>query len=175
MQEVMKNKAGFEFVILENKGRTCIIKFLESNSVREAHTANVYAGKVKDFYAKTRLGVGYIGEYKSVPYHKKALQLWSNMMKRCYNQNDSRGYYAKGTTVDARWLCYANFLEDLPSLKNFDKWLANENMNLDKDLCENSCNIYSAKTCQFISEAENKAAGKGGKKLIDGEWVTTIH
>jgi hypothetical protein len=173
--EIMKNKAGFEFVILENKGRVCVIKFLESNSIREAHTANVYAGKVKDYYAKTRLGVGYIGEFKKESYHKEALQLWSNMMKRCYNPKDEKGYYHKGTTVDARWLCYANFLEDLPKLKGFDKWLNKENVNLDKDLIEPDCNVYSVHTCQFISEFENKSQGKKGKKLVDGKWLTPTY
>lgn len=170
---VLKNKAGFEFIILKADGKNLTIQFLESGSVRVANSANVYSGKVKDYYAKTRYGIGCIGEYQKVSYHKQAMQLWGNMMKRCYSDFDIRGYKEKGTTVEARWLCFANFLEDIKSLEGFWYWKNNKGYELDKDLRIPGANVYSKETCSFVPAEVNRAAGKGNKTLIDGEWVTT--
>lgn len=173
--KIFKNKAGFEFVILSQENKNVTIQFLESGSIRVANSSNVYSGKVKDMYAKTRYGIGYMGDYEKTPFHKQAMQLWSNMMKRCYSDSDPRGYKSKGTYVEPRWHCFADFLRDIQKLKNFDMWLAGEGLQLDKDLLIPEANCYGPHTCSFVTEAENKAAGKKGKVLVDGEWLTPAH
>lgn len=168
----MKSNAGLEFNILKKDGKQCIIQFVETGSVRKANIDNIRAGKVRDLYQKTSYGVGWLGEYKRTGYHVQAQQLWRNMIRRCYT-DDPKGYKAKGTTVDPRWHCFATFLDDIPKLLNFNKWLNKEGYQLDKDLLVPDSNVYSFETCSFVTEFENKQAGKANKKLIDGNWVTT--
>lgn len=166
---------GSEFIILKTfskprkrgKGFHTMwtIQFTETGTTMDVYKDNASKGKVKDPYRKTVYGVGWLGDIdKSIPYWKQANQLWRNMMKRCYSLKDERGYYGRAF-VDERWKCFSNFLEDLPKLNNFDKWLkGTPKYNLDKDLLVEGNKVYSFKTCQFVSEYENKAAGaRNGK------------
>lgn len=156
------NNAGDEITIFKRNGKKSLVRFEATGTIVEAYTENVKAGKISDPYKKTFLGVGYLGEPRQTPYRNKAKQLWSNMLKRCYNPNDPRGYYGKAS-VDTRWHCFAWFLEDLPSLKNFTLWLNADTTgvkyNLDKDLLLEGNTVYSKHTTQFITEFENKSAG----------------
>lgn len=157
----LENNAGDKLVIVQRCADICVVQFIETNYMTYALYQNVLKGKISDPYKKTFLGVGFLGEYKSVPYWKKAKQLWSNMMKRCYNPNDQKGYYGR-SFVDTRWHCFANFIEDLPKIDNFEKWLDFENTgikyNLDKDLKIPGNNTYSLIACSFEDEALNKGA-----------------
>lgn len=164
---------GSEYKIIGLSSGKALIKFTKTGAVKTIDPGNIPAGKVKDLYEPSRYGVGYLGEYPRNAYHKEAHQLWSNMIKRCYS-DDPKGYKAKGTTVDARWQCFARFLYDLPDLDGFEFWLKKQNYQLDKDLKFPEANVYSFETCQFVPEAVNKSAGKANKKLVSGEWVTTI-
>ena len=172
----MINNAGNKFTIVKKNARKCIVVFDSTGYSRECEYHNAVVGKVQDPYEKTFLGIGYIGEPESKPYRDKARQLWSNMMKRCYNPKDKRGYFGKAF-VAANWHCFANFLHDLPDLPGFDGWLSAEKTgkkyNLDKDLTIPGNTVYSKYACSFIPEEENKAAGKKGKTLVNGAWVTT--
>jgi len=157
-----KNNAGDSFVILKRNSRKCIVQFKDTGYTLECFNANVKAGKVKDPYKRSFLGEGFLGEPKNVHYKGQAKQLWSNMMKRCYNPKDVRGYYGR-CFVDERWKCFANFLEDLPSLDNFEHWVNSSNTgvkyNLDKDIKIPGNKIYSKAACSFVTEFENKSAG----------------
>lgn len=167
--EVYETNSGQRFIILSISGKSCTIQFVATGSVRTANIDNVRAGKVKDLYAITRYGAGYLGDYdKSLSYWREAKQLWGNILKRCYCEADKKGYFGKGITVDARWLCFANFLKDISKLENFDKWLEGKTCgckyNLDKDLKVEGCRVYSKETCWFIPESINKAAGAANGK-----------
>lgn len=172
--EAYKTNSGCKFVILKQEGKQCIIQFLNTGSVRKANIDNVRVGKVRDLYEKTSYGVGYLGEYERNGYHVQAQQLWRNMIKRCYFKGDPKGYHSKGTTVDPSWHCFATFLKDISKLPNFDRWLNKDGYQLDKDILVPGSNVYSKETCSFVSEYENKQAGKLNKRLVDGKWVTTI-
>lgn len=175
---IYKNNSGDEFEIIgeyiKKVGKTSytmwLIKFLATGTTMEVYKANASKGKVKDPYKRTVHNIGYIGFFdKSIPYWKRAKQLWSNMIKRCYDPVHSKGYYGRGYTVCERWLCFSNFLEDLPELKNFDLWLEGfkphkTKYNLDKDLVKRGNKVYCLGLCQFITEYENKSAGaRNGK------------
>lgn len=165
--------SGSEYKIIWSNGKHAIIRFTQTGSVKKIATSNIPRGKIKDFYEPTRYGVGYLGDYPQPYYWKQALQLWGNVLKRCYSDNDPKGYKKFGTTVDARWLCFERFLVDLPELENFDKWVTNQNYQLDKDFRCPGANIYSFETCKFMPEFDNKQAGKKGKVLINGQWVAS--
>ncbi len=174
--ETLFSNSGKEIVILSKNGKDCIIQFVESGYVRKANFDNVRAGKVRDLYSRTVYGVGFYGEFEKVHYWKQAKQLWKNMLKRCYCEKDTKGYYGKAS-VDPRWHCLGNFIADISKLKNFDKWLDGQNgnsqkYNLDKDLLIEGCTVYSVETCQFVTEYENKAAGaRNGKPFTRKQRV----
>lgn len=166
-----KNNAGQPFKAYKLKGKTWLVVFEETHSVRKANIDNIRAGKVRDLYAPSRYSYGYDGDFVRVPYWKRAKDLWSNMLKRCYFKADKRGYYGR-CFVAVRWHCFANFLSDLPSLQNFDKWLENkEPYELDKDSIVQGNDTYSREACMFLDRHTNRANGKRGKKLVDGHWI----
>jgi hypothetical protein len=157
------NNSGQRLKVIKKKSKQCVVQFEDTGYTRNCLYENVRNGKVRDPYAISVYGQGYQGEFKKTPFWKQAKQLWQNMMKRCYSEVDPRGYYGKAF-VDSRWKCFANFLEDLPKLNNFDKWLkgqteGSEKYNLDKDLLIKGNKYYSKEACQFITEFENKSAG----------------
>lgn len=168
LDEVVPTNHSGDCKILDRVGKSCTVQFLNTGYTKKANIDNVRAGKVRDPYAKTYLGIACLGEFRRVVFHKRALQLWSNMLKRCYNPNDTKGYYGKGVSVDDRWLCFANFVEDLPKLDNFDGWIlghkkGSTKYNLDKDLKYPGNKVYSRETCMFVTEYENKSAGASKK------------
>lgn len=168
------SNGGSEFIILQQTGKDCVVQFTETGYVRRANIDNIRAGKVKDYYQRSVYGVGYLGEFARLSHWKRAKELWKNMIKRCYYEKDELGYFHKGTTVDPHWHCFANFVVDVVNLSNFDLWNQGSGYQLDKDLRVPGCNVYSPETCSFVTEFENKQAGKKDKKYIDGKWVTTI-
>lgn len=174
---ILSNNAGDEFEVLReykkviNKRSFTMwdIRFLSTNTILTVYKSNAEKGKTKDPYKPSFCGVGYQGEFEKVYYWKQAKRLWSNMLKRCYDPNYEQGYYGRGFTVDKHWLCFANFLKDLPTLENFDKWLDGFNegkgkYNLDKDLKLEGNKVYCKQFCEFVPEGINKAAGaRNGK------------
>lgn len=165
--------SNLEFTVIDRfPNRQVLVKFLKTGSVVKADGRNLAAGKVADPFHVSRLGVGFMGNYDKTKYHKRAHQLWSNMLKRCYDPNDKRGYYGSGVSVDPRWHSFENFVRDLPKMSNFQNWERNEGYDLDKDF-KGDGKTYSRETCCFIPRALNRAAGKKGKSRLDGVWVTT--
>lgn len=182
MEEIIyENNAGDKYIIIDSKRKKVksriwdmvLIQFLDTGSTRWVYKYNSDKGKVKDLYKKTVYGVGYLGEVSNKPkYYKQALDLWRNMMKRCYT-DDPKGYRKWGTTVEIRWHCFSTFLEDIKELDNFDKWVLGyqdeyEKYNLDKDFKVPKSNIYSRMTCSFVSEHLNKS--EGAKTTVEGYY-----
>lgn len=170
-EEYYTNNAGQKLKVFAKMRNKYKVQFEETGYTVEAFIVNVKAGKVTDPYAKSFLGIGYLGEFELKPYWKQAKQLWSNMMKRCYNPKDDKGYYGK-CFVDVRWQCFANFLEDLPKLENFELWLlgytdGQVKYNLDKDLKVPGNKVYSREMCMFETEYLNKSTGAINARLLD--------
>ena len=166
------NNTGDPLEATQYKGKTWIVFFPNTGSCRKANIDNVRAGKVKDLYKPSKYGVGYNGNIlKRYPWWKKAKDLWSNMLKRCYFEKDARGYYGRAV-VAPEWHCFATFLEDIKDLPNFDKWLLNSDpYDLDKDYRVGALGVYSKQNCMFLPRSLNRSEGKKGKHLVDGAWV----
>jgi hypothetical protein len=161
--ETFVNQMGSAFFIKEYNSRIdVVVKFCDEHGA-EVHTSYQACqnGKVKNPYDKTVYNVaciGEIGDFKTyvngVP--NREYNLWKHMINRCYSGNYPT--YAN-VTVCERWLVFANFLEDLPFIENYEWWLENENqyIALDKDLkqigVENK--VYSLETVKFVSASEN--------------------
>lgn len=79
------------------------------------------------------------------------LQLWKNMLKRCYSVSY---HLAQPTYSDCKvcdkWLIYSNFERWVLSQ---DNWQDKE---LDKDILSLGCKLYSEDTCMFVPQEINK-------------------
>ena len=163
------------FIKVYNKRNDVVVKFLDEHGA-EVHTTYQHceSGKVKNPYFKSIYGVACIGEgdFKTYANGKstREYRLWKEMVRRCYS-----GEYPTyaNVTVCERWLCFANFLEDLPHIENYEWWLENENQRiaLDKDLkqvgVENK--VYSLETVMFVSASENSKEVRNRKGSTDVE------
>lgn len=164
MNEVFVNNSGLEFKVIDKvmnertRRYAYMVKFTDSKSTRIVQKNNIVKGKVKDYYSPSAYGIGYIGEFDKSKfiYWKEAKGLWRNMIKRCYYENDARGYYGHAF-VSARWLCFANFLEDLIHLEGFNGWINKLNYELDKDFKVLDNDTYSRELCQFIPASLNRS------------------
>ena len=118
--------------------------------------------KGKSPFEKTLCGVAYKGVLPDgtepiTSFHGKSTReyrLWATMINRCYSK---RAY--KNCTVCERWLCFANFLQDLPLIEGYELWKNNPDKKicLDKDFKQPNTQhkIYSLETCKFISNEQN--------------------
>ena len=84
-------------------------------------------------------------------YHK-----WQSMLQRCFdNKLKDRYPTYKDVTCCDRWLCFANFLEDLEILKQEYNWNEGEKLNLDKDILHKGNKIYSLENCVLVPDYIN--------------------
>ena len=85
-------------------------------------------------------------------YHK-----WMNMLQRCFDDKFKEKYPTyKDVACCNRWLCFANFLEDLEALKKEYNWNADEKLNLDKDILHKGNKIYGLENCILVPQWINK-------------------
>ena len=54
-----------------------------------------------------------------------------------------------------RWLCFANFLEDLEILKQEYNWSEDKKLNLDKDILHKDSKVYSLENCVLVPDWVN--------------------
>lgn len=166
------SKEGCLFFVKEyiNNGDVTI-KFIDEYGA-EVHTRwdNCKKGKVKNPYFKSVFGIGCLGVGDFITNvngkHTREYGLWYGMMRRCYSGEEHYKTYRNVSVCD-RWLCFANFLEDLPLIEGYELWLNNEEkMSLDKDIkqvgIENK--VYSLETVKFINAIEN------AKEATERRW-----
>lgn len=132
-----------------------VVEFLDTGYRTQTEGSNISRGAVKDWFAPTIAGIGYlgVGPFRSGSKGKitKEYSLWSNMIIRCYGDMPKWASY-KGVEVCERWKCFQDFCEDLPKIPNYSKWLKGGYC-LDKDI--SNSNLYSLETCTFITNRES--------------------
>ena len=165
---------------VSNEG--CVMKILEYNNrfditveFQDEHKYRVHTqykafkkGKCKNPFFPSAYGHGYLGIDKNgnVPkigelkdgkwcntweYNK-----WQNMLQRCFDSKFKEKHPTyKDITCCDRWLCFANFLEDLEILKQEYNWSKDEKLNLDKDILNKNNKIYSLENCVLVPDYIN--------------------
>ena len=122
-------------------------------------------GKCKNPFFASVFGYGYLGTDKNgnVPkmsefkdgknVHTWEYNKWMNMLKRCFDSKYKEKYPTyKEVTCCSRWLCFANFLEDLEILKQEYNWGDDKKLNLDKDILNKNNKIYSLENCVLVPD-----------------------
>lgn len=135
------------------------IKFIETGTIKNVRLADALIGNIKDEYRANVYGIGCIGNASS--YHP-FYQTWLHMLSRCYNINDRLYpiYGGSGVTVCDRWLCFENFIVDLPFIDGYEECVNSPNIyQLDKDYKQygmpKHLKVYSLETCCFMPVSEN--------------------
>ena len=163
--EVFENNDGQKYKVIRKSGRkqngctTYLIRFLDTGYEKVIEKVQIKRGKVKDKLEKSILGIASMGDIKMVD-HKREYNIWYKMLERCYNPAlyVYRSYGAKGVTVCDRWLCFSNFVEDVPEIDGYNKELFDSGvLFLDKDIKQPNISnkLYSKDTCTFVDFETN--------------------
>lgn len=160
------NSCGSRMTVVSYKNADNIwVKFDKGSPV---HTSwnSFLAGSVKGAYDKRNFGIAYTGEgdYKPTADGKITPQYksWLSMLERCYSKkHQERRPNYKGCSVAEIW---HNF-------QNFAKWydenhyqIADQEMNLDKDILVKGNKVYSPEVCVFVPKKINTLFIKSNTK-----------
>ncbi len=176
------NKEGCVMKIIEyNSTLDIVVEFQDEYRYR-VHT-NYQAfkkGVCKNPFYPSVYGHGYLGINKegNVPktyeskdgksvatweYHK-----WEAMLRRCFDDKYKEKYLTyKNVTCCNRWLCFANFLEDLEILRQEYSWGEDIKLNLDKDILHKGNKIYNLENCVLVPDYINFLFTKNDAKRGD--------
>ena len=113
-----------ELPMVKEKGlsrRMVKVKFLSTGTELVVQLSQAMTGTVKDPYRKSVAGVACMGDLSKAAYTKMEYDMWRNMVLRCYDINNPSYYLygGSGYTVCEEWLCFTNFLYDLPMLNGY--------------------------------------------------------
>ena len=165
------NKEGCVTKIIQYNSTLDIIIQFEDEYKYRVHTRydNFKNGNCKNPFYPSVYGHGYLGVDKNGNVPKtgefkdgkwcitwKYIK-WREMLRRCFdNKYKEKHPTYKDVTCCNRWLCFANFLEDLEALKKEYNWSENETLNLDKDILHKDNKIYSLENCVLVPQWINK-------------------
>lgn len=159
--EIRYNTYGTPMRIVKIKENYIVeIEFLDVHNIhRDVPYQNFVSGSVKNPYDRNVRGVGYYGEgnYKAVdknnPYVKRAFQVWSTMLDRCYRESNREMF----PTYENCLVC-----EEWHNYQVFRKWydenyyeVGTERMHIDKDILYKNNKAYSPETCLIVPQRIN--------------------
>ena len=96
-------KSGEVVVTSIASSRQINVQFLDTGNVASASATMLQKGSVRDYYAPSVCGVGYLGGPNLTVTHKKAYVVWLALLKKVY----TTGF--EGHTVCDEWLNFSEF------------------------------------------------------------------
>lgn len=122
---------------------------------RKTQKSHLVTGSVKNPYAKTVHGVGFLGHGKHKPYRNKekdeAYDLWSRMMNRCYSEKQlERQQTYKDCFVCEQWHNFQNFADWY-----YTSRFVGMGYELDKDIVNKGNKEYSPENCRLVPKRIN--------------------
>lgn len=164
----------------KNSHRKYKVQFKGTNSTKIVDLEALRTGAFKDNYAFSVYGVAKLGdvseEDKNQPLYSVLSQRWNHMISRCYNPNckEFKQYGAIGVKVCNRWLTFANFLEDICQVYNYNLFAENPSMyQIDKDIF--GAKVYSKDTCIFIPKYYNQRLINSKPLMYKGKLYLNAH
>lgn len=168
--EINYNKFGSKMEIISYKNAKDIDIYFEEYNwyARNVRYSHFKEGTIRCPYDKSVCGIGYIGEGKYKVWennkHTRCYDVWSNMLKRCYdNKKDNNSAY-KDCKVYEGWHNFQNFSEWY--YNNYYEILE-ERIELDKDILVHGNKVYSPETCIFVPQTINELFKKRKKSRGD--------
>lgn len=164
----------------DNSGHTqyYLIQFLETNSTKISRIDAIIDGRIVDDYEIKFSNIGKMGKIskldKQQPIYKTLFKRWCQMLERCYDQNCKifKQYGGKGVKVCKRWHTFANYLEDICQVYNFEKLLEDRTYQIDKDMFGSK--VYSKDTCIFMPKYFNQRLINSKPLEYNGEIYLNI-
>jgi hypothetical protein len=160
-----KTKNFGELEIIGYDGTASVtVRFLSTGCVRTTSISQIKEGRVRDYLARTILGVGFVGGDKYTSKSDKcAYSKWVHMMNRCYCESYqiARPTY-KGIVVCDEWHNFQNFAQWY--YENIDNSIISPE--LDKDILSEGMKIYSPLNCKIIDRNENIEHAKAKHFLL---------
>lgn len=160
-KEYMTSKYG-PLIVTEYRGAFDVsVKFLETGYETNAQIHHIRKGQVKDPFAKTKNGVGFIGigpfSTREGASKTKEYEKWSKMFDRCYCEAIKAKFttYADAYVQDV-WHNYQEFAEWCNWQVGFNNVTVGKTWELDKDLLFKGNKSYGPETCVFLPEEINK-------------------
>ena len=149
------------------------VRLLGTNFVQTVQWYRLQDGHIQNPYKLNKFG-GYIGvdengKYFDLkdPYIKRAYHLWFNMIQRV-GENDMYN----NVSISDRWMCFSEFLKDLPSIKGYENWVSSNKYEycIDKDYMQQGIEnkVYSVDTVCFITIRENLKMQDRNKPVVRG-------
>lgn len=112
------SNSGDEMEIIENLGGGRYkVRFAQTSTETVATLTNIKKGAVKDRYAPTVAGVGYLGGADTTTFPSLYAR-WKRMLQSCYDplHVDYSSNGAKGVVVQERWFSFENYQNDILEL-----------------------------------------------------------
>lgn len=150
------NNGGSVTVISFTNKKNILVRFNDSYMYEAVvDLNNLRRGAVRNPYAPTHCGVGFIGVgqywFKRDGVKTKAYKKWVGMLHRCYNESELIKYPTyRGCTVHPDWHDFQNFAEWYYSQEYCDT-----DYHLDKDLLIKGNRVYSADACTLLPHVIN--------------------
>lgn len=140
--------------------KTAIIKFIQTGTVKQVLVRDAIRGRVKDQYYPKIYGVACVGNTYTNNDHRYFYNKWKAMLSRCYNEKDPKHKFYKNCSVSKEWLCFENFIRDVPLLPGYEEMMLNKDeiiYSLDKDKLQQvkENKIYSKETCVWVPFLDN--------------------
>ena len=155
-EEKLNNQGYLMRIIEYNSATDILIEFDgEYNGRLKTWYTNFQNGTIKNLFAPSVYEMGIIGNEYPVSINSKITKeynAWYSMLKRCFDEKYKNKYPAyKYVTCCEDFLYYSKFYEWLHNQPNFNKWIIEENWNVDKDILIKGNKIYSQETCCLVS------------------------
>lgn len=150
--EARKNRFGSVMTVIKYKSYRDVFVRFDNGVTVHTDWSCFLAGKVKNPYDRSILGIGYIGQgkYKTKSNDKptRQYQTWYDMLKRVYDEK----YHERFPTYKR-----CSVADEWHNFQTFAKWydqnyyqIDGERMHLDKDILVKGNQIYSPETCVFV-------------------------
>ena len=156
------NKIGT--IIEYNNAMDIIVQFSNPLENIKAEYTQFKRGTILSKYHPTQLGVGYLGNSKTVDSEGKDLKsyiCWCSMIRRCYSDK----YKSRNPSYLDCYVC-----EEWKSYEIFKVWydlnyyiFRDEVTQLDKDIIKKNNKIYSPENCVFVPQIINSMFTKSNK------------
>lgn len=163
-----------------NKYDDVEVEFAEPYScVLRTKLGHFFNGDIVNPYAPTICGIGIVGnKYSTVlennnKIHCEEYQMWSNMIKRCYDQkriHKNPTYH--DVVVDPVWFYYENFYEWIHKQENFEI-VRHLDYGIDKDILVKGNKKYSPDRCTLVPTRVNNLLLKSN--TIRGDCLIGVH
>lgn len=169
---VFSTKSYGDVVVVEYLNSTNIkVKFINTGNTEIVRATNLKRGLIKDHHTPFVLGVGVVGNSKTISKDGCVLKeyvTWTSMLSRCYSSSNlARFPTYKDCSVSENFKYYPYFKEWYSSQIGHNQ----EGWHLDKDILVEGNKVYSEDTCVFVPPEINVMLAKTSQNKDAGNYI----